>query len=164
MLRKAKVYLFALLLGLSLVACEETPYYESYLPVNEAGWYADSAARFEVTIEDTLSYYLIYFNLRANNDYPKANLYLFRSIYSDGNLEYRDTANLTLADPYGRWLGDGIGELKTFQRVYRREPLRFSKAGTYTFEFVQAMREDPIIGIEDLGLTIYKQENGPETK
>lgn len=164
MLKKLKNYFIILGFSLGLLACEESPYYESYLPVSEEGWYADSIARFEVEIEDTLSYYLIFFNMRANNDYPNSNLYLFRSIYTDGNLEYRDTANLTLADPYGRWLGEGVGELKTFQRVFRREPIRFSKPGTYTFEFVQAMREDPMVGIEDIGISIYKKENGQDSK
>jgi len=119
-------------------------------------------ARFEVEIEDTMSFYAVFFNLRANNNYPNSNLYLFRTIYSEEGIEYRDTANLTLADPYGRWLGEGVGDLKTFQRIYRKQPLRFAKPGTYTFEFVQAMRIDPLQGVEDIGLSIYKQGNGEE--
>lgn len=160
MLQKLKPLFSIFALSLAIIACEPQPYYESYLPVTKDGWFADSIARFEVEIEDTLSSYMVIFNIRANSDYPYSNLYLFRSIQSEHGLEYHDTANITLADPYGRWLGDGIGELKTFQRVYRNQPLRFSKPGTYTFEFVQAMRMEPLVGIEDLGLSIYKEEHG----
>ncbi|WP_421751553.1 gliding motility lipoprotein GldH [Croceimicrobium sp.] len=154
-----RLFLFGLLANLAW-ACSEKPWYENYEPVAAEGWFADSIASFEVEIEDTLSSYLIYFNMRGNNNYPYSNLYLFRKIYSEEGMEYSDTANLTLADPFGKWLGEGVGELKTFQRVFRREPLRFTKAGTYRFEFVQAMREDPLPGVEDIGISIYKQENG----
>ncbi len=155
-------YLIALL-GLFLISsCGERPYYESYLEVKEGTWYADSLASFEVEIEDTLSSYPILVNLRANDKYPYANLFLFRKIYSEEGLEYSDTVEFKMADAYGRWLGEGVGELKTFTRVYRKEPLRFNRAGTYRFEFIQAMRMDPLPGIEDVGLTIYKNTYGEE--
>lgn len=159
MLKKASIFLA--LIGLfSLSSCEETPFYEEYLAIDGSTWQVDSVARFEIEIEDTLSTYPIVLNIRANDDYPYANLYLFRKIYSEDGLEYSDTAEFKMADAYGRWLGVGIGELKTFKRVYRREPLRFNRPGTYRFEFVQAMRTDPLPGIEDFGLTIFKNEYG----
>lgn len=163
MIRKlGLLFLFSgLVIGLG--SCEEQPFYESYLSIDSGKWQADSVARFEVDIEDTLSSYPIVINIRANADYPYSNLYLFRKIYSEVGLEYSDTAEFKMADAYGRWLGEGVGELKTFQRVFRKEPLRFRRAGTYRFELVQAMRQDPLIGIEDIGLTIYKNEHG-ETK
>ncbi len=148
------------LLGLGLSSCEEQPFYEAYLEIEKGAWQADSIARFEVEIADTLSSYPIVINIRANDDYPYSNLFLFRKIYSEDGLEYSDTAEFKMADPYGRWLGEGVGELKTFKRVYRREPLRFRRAGAYRFEFVQAMRQDPLPGIEDIGLTIYKRADG----
>lgn len=154
----------AALLFVSLAAffssCDEKPYFEEYLSVDESGWLADSSASFQVEIEDTNSSYAIVFNLRANDNYPYSNLYLFRKIRSEKITEYADTAQIFLADAYGRWLGDGIGELKTFQRPYRREPLSFRKKGTYTFEFSQAMREKALTGVEEVGLTIYKIEDG----
>ncbi len=158
---KLRYIAFAFVLIL-LNACEESPYYESYLEVDGGAWHADSLASFEVDIEDTLSSYPIVVNIRANDNYPYANLYLFRKIYSEEGLEYSDTAEFKMADAYGRWLGEGIGELKTFKRVYRKEPLRFNRSGKYRFEFVQAMRENPLPGIEDIGLTIYKNTYGEE--
>lgn len=136
--------------------------YEKYLSVNTKGWYADSTAKFEVTIEDTTVPYLVVFNLRANDNYPYSNLYLFREIKSEGRLEYQDTALVTLADQYGRWLGDGLGELKTFSRPYRAQPLRFNRKGNYTFSFTHAMRNEVLQGVEDVGLTLYKKENGKD--
>lgn len=161
-MRSPKIKLFATILGLYLmgISCQEQPFYETYVPVNNAGWYADSIASFEIEVEDTLSAYRVELNFRANNSYPYSNLYLFRKIYSEQGLEYADTANLIMADAYGKWLGDGFGELKTFKRVFRRQPLRFSHTGTYRFEIVQGMREDPLIGVEDIGISIYKDLDG----
>jgi gliding motility-associated lipoprotein GldH len=157
-IRKTLLGLFAL--SLVLVSCGEKPYYETYIDTDKEGWKKEGIAKFELEIEDTNSAYLVYFNLRANSNYTFSNLYLFRKIYSEDGLEYSDTAELTLADPYGKWLGEGLGELKTFSRIYRKEPLRFNRPGIYRFEFTHAMRENPLQGIEDIGLTIYKKEHG----
>ena len=148
----------------NLSSCDERPYFEEYLKVDKNGWIADSSAQFQVQIDDTSSAYALVFNLRANDNYPYSNLYLFRKILSEESTEYADTAQLFLADAYGRWLGDGIGELKTFQRAYRREPLSFRKKGIYTFEFRQAMRTDALSGVEEVGLTVYKIEDGKDNK
>lgn len=158
--RRAKHFLSVLILLVSLWACQEKPYYEAYQSLNEEGWHSDSLASFELEVEDTLSAYRIVLNFRANNSYPYSNLYLFRNIYADEQLEYRDTVNFILADPYGKWLGDGLGDLKSFERLYRRQPLRFKKKGSYRFELEQAMREDPLPGIKDIGISIYKVKDG----
>lgn len=156
--RKCTVFLGFLV----LFSCQEQPIYEKYLSVNAQGWHADSTAKFEVSIEDTTAAYVVVFNLRANDNYPYSNLYLFREIKSEGGLEYQDTALVTLADQYGRWLGDGLGELKTFSRPYRAQPLLFKRQGKYTFSFTHAMRHEVLQGVEDVGLTLYKNENGED--
>lgn len=155
--------LLLLSLGTIVAACEEQPFYESYLPVQEAGWHKDSSAVFEVEITDTSKRYAIVFNLRANEQYPYSNLYLFRSIESEEGIEYRDTANLTLADRYGKWLGEGLGALKTFQRPFAPRALRFRESGIYKFHFTQAMRRDILPGVEHVGLSIY-QKDGETSK
>lgn len=150
----------SLLLASLLVfaACEEKPYYEQYRELASGGWPAADTLRFEVEVRDTQATYAVLFHLRANAQYPFSNLYLFRQIYSEIGMEYRDTSELKLADPYGRWLGDGPGDLKTFSRPYRPQPLRFNRRGNYTFSFVQAMRRDTLAGVRSVGLTLYKQD------
>jgi len=161
-IRQAKSIFLLPLLLLFFSSCGEEPFYEEYISVNDAGWIADSIASFELEVDDTVSAYRVVLTFRANNDYPHSNLYLFREILSEDGLEYRDTANFILADPYGKWLGDGMGELKTFARLFRRQPLRFNKKGTYRFRLEQAMRVDTLKGIKDIGISIYKEANGKE--
>lgn len=155
---------FAGLLILLHGACEQSPVYEEYLQVEEKGWHQDSTAEFQVEIADTSRPYVVQFNLRANDQYPYSNLYLFREVSSAADLEYRDTAQIILANRYGEWLGDGIGDLKTFQRPFRNQPLLFNEPGVYTFSFTQAMRETRLEGVKSVGLTIYPYRNESEEK
>jgi len=150
---------FVGLLILLSSACKQSPVYEEYLQVDQKGWHQDSTATFEVEIDDTSRPYVVQFNLRANNNYPYSNMYLFREVSSAADLEYRDTAEIILANRYGEWLGEGIGDLKTFQRPFRNQPLRFNEPGTYTFSFTQAMRENRLEGVKSVGLTIYPYRN-----
>lgn len=148
------------------VSCEPSPVYEAYVPISEKGWYKDSIVSFEVEITDTLSPYKVVWHLRNNNEYRFSNIFLFREVSSDRGREFADTAEFILADPYGKWLGTGVGELKTHTWPYKSGILKFNHSGVYTFSLQQAMREDYLIGLEDVGLGLYKIEadNGKEEK
>ncbi len=146
-----------------LLSCSSPPAYEAYQEVGPKGWHQDTAAVFQVEIQDTTRPYVVTFHLRTNQAYPYANLYLFRSINSDEGREYSDTANVQLADKYGRWLGEGMGDLRTFHRPFRGQPLRFSQPGSYTFRFTHAMRRPYLPGVKAVGLTL-KQYDGGQTK
>ena len=152
---KAKFLLVAS--GLILLhSCGKKAYYESYKHIPNAIWYAEDTAFFDVEVKDTSSEFLIVVNLRNNNDYPKSNIYFFREIRSSRGIEFRDTISYFLADNYGKWLGQGIGELKTNQWPFAPKGLRFRKKDTYTFVLTQAMRLDSLPGVEDVGITLYK--------
>jgi gliding motility-associated lipoprotein GldH len=73
----------------------------------------------------------------------------------DGQMS-RDTAELTLADYDGRWLGSGMGSVKFSHFLFQKD-VRFKQAGTYRFVFEQAMRVNELNGINDIGLRIEKQ-------
>lgn len=141
-----------------LQSCSSSPYFEEYIGLRDSTWHSDSVATFTVEIEDTASEFLIGINLRNNNDYPYSNIFLFREIRSSRGIEFRDTMEFFLADSYGKWLGDGVGELKTNQWQFASKGLRFRKKDTYTFSFNQAMREDELKGVEDIGITIFRNE------
>lgn len=146
-------------------ACDPAPMYEEYVELPERGWYRDSSITFSVDIEDTSSAYQVVWYLRNNDQYDFSNIWLFRSVTSDRGREFGDTAEFYLADPYGKWLGEGVGELKTNTWPFKEQLLRFNRSGEYTFRLQQAMRTDYLQGVEDVGLGIYKiekEENGEE--
>jgi gliding motility-associated lipoprotein GldH len=151
---------FLFFITATLLSCTSPPAYEAYQEVGTKGWHQDSAAVFQVKIQDTARPYVVTFHLRTNQAYPYSNLYLFRSISSQERTEYSDTANVKLADKYGRWLGEGMGDLRTFHRPFRGQPLRFSQPGSYTFRFKHAMRRPYLPGVKAVGLTLKQYDGG----
>ena len=145
-----------ILVFLSVACSREDITYTSSHKIDQAGWHQDSVVRFMVPVEDTLSSYKVVVSLRTNNTYPYQNLYLFRESSSDRGREMADTAEYPLADATGRWLGTGVGDLKTHDFVVRNQPLRFRKTGMYAFSFTQGMRDTLLPGIEDIVLTLNR--------
>lgn len=150
---------FLIIITTLLYSCGNQPYYEKYVEIPPQGWDKDSSIFFIVDIDDTISEFLIGLNIRNNDSYTYSNIFLFREIRSSRGIEFRDTAEYPLADPYGKWLGEGVGELKTNKWAFSGEGVRFRKKDQYTFSITQAMREDKLSGIEDVGITIFKSNS-----
>lgn len=141
---------------LSFTGCRPGTVFDKSLSLEDDTWNSDRILRFEVDIKDTLHYHKIYLNLRHSTGYRFANLFLFiNSTFPDGK-EARDTVECILAEPSGKWLGKGISNIKDNQVLLRRG-LRFPQQGTYIFEFEQAMREQELEGIMDVGLRIARE-------
>mgnify|MGYP006290818189 CR=1 FL=1 len=151
----AAIFALALLSG-----CETGPVYEDHVDIPERGWYKDSVLSFTVGIEDTTVGYKILLHLRNNDDYPYRNIYFFRSVESERGTEFADTAQYLMADPYGKWLGTGVGQIKSHEWPFRESRVYFNQPGEYTFRMQQAMRTDYLEGLESVGLSVYKAENG----
>jgi gliding motility-associated lipoprotein GldH len=80
---------------------------------------------------------------------------LFVEIEQPGGEVLRDTFEIVVADPSGRWLGKGFGGIKTLQTLYRRD-VYFPVPGEYTISLQHGMREDVLTGIHDVGIRIEK--------
>lgn len=93
--------------------------------------------------------------LRHTPSYPYDNMYVFlTTVYPQGQIK-TDTVNLLLADAKGIWLGSGMGDLYDLKIPLKRQ-FRFSKAGTYKIQLVQAMDIDPLPEIVDVGFELVK--------
>ncbi|HRS53829.1 MAG TPA: gliding motility lipoprotein GldH, partial [Bacteroidales bacterium] len=92
--------------------------------------------------------------IRNTSDYGFCNLFIFlKTLYPDGNNSI-DTIEFILAGPDGKWLGKGKNIIDN--KILLKTNLSFPKAGNYSFEFTQAMRENKLKGIEDIGIQIEK--------
>ena len=69
----------------------------------------------------------------------------------------RDTVEITLAAPDGKWLGEGLGDIYDNRYLFRKA-FKFPKTGEYRIELIQAMRVNPLPGIMDAGIRIEKNE------
>jgi gliding motility-associated lipoprotein GldH len=147
------VVLFSLLLF--AVSCDSKRVFEENKEVAGTGWNRDSVFSFKALMNDTLSPYNVYLNIRHNGQYDKSNLYLFVDIISPSGEKIRDTVNCILADNKGKWLGSGLGDLYSNQLMYKKN-IGFPHTGIYTFQIEQAMRVNDLRNIEDVGIRIER--------
>ncbi len=146
--------LLKLIITVALTSCSDDAIYDAYVPIPDSGWQEDSVVTFDVDVDDTTSEFGVIVMLRHNTQYPYQNFWLNREITFGGEQIHTDKISYQLAKPTGEWLGKGFGDIKTVEAPYNRQILRFQNKGTYQFRFQQGMREDHLIGIEEIGLRI----------
>ena len=142
---------------LFLISCDPNRVYEKNISINDGVWNQDSVIAFDLDITDTLQPYNFYINIRNSTDYRYSNLYLFIDTYFPDETHARDTLEFILADTDGKWFGKGFGKIKE-STVLLRKGVHFPMSGHYRFTMEQAMREENLEGIEDVGMRIEKEE------
>lgn len=117
-------------------------------------WNKKSEQKFSLEISDPQNPKNIIFVVRNNNEYPYSNI---RFIVNFTDLQSKkkqtDTLNYILAKPNGEWLGTGFGDTKETLFQYKLN-YRFPAKGKYEIGLTQAMRNDDLPGIEDIGVKI----------
>ncbi|WP_294243367.1 gliding motility lipoprotein GldH [uncultured Chryseobacterium sp.] len=117
-------------------------------------WNKKSDQKFSLEISDPQNPKDILFVVRNNNEYPYSNI---RFIVNFTDLQSKkkqtDTMNYILAKPNGEWLGTGFGDTKETLFQYKLN-YRFPAKGKYEIGLTQAMRNDNLPGIEDIGVKI----------
>jgi len=136
-------------------ACDNNSVFVEYKSLPKSGWNKDSLVVFTIPVTDTLHNYNLYINVRNDVNYSYSNLWLFIEINQSGGKEIKDTFELSLAYPTGKWLGEGWGGKKTRQVIYRRD-VYFPVSGTYKIKLQQGMRETNLQGISDIGIRVEK--------
>ena len=157
-----KYKLFIFWAGIILLAfttsCNTSTVYEKYKPIPEAKWHKDSLVIFTIPVTDKVQGHNLLINVRNEMDYNFSNLWLFIEMEIPGGQVMKDTFEITLAAPSGKWLGEGFGGVKTRQVMYIRN-YSFSRTGEYTVKIQHGMREDVLTGIKDVGFTVTKIES-----
>ncbi len=146
--------LFVLLLLLN-GACDSNRVFEAYSKIPQVGWHKDSLVVFTIPVTDTLQNNNLYINIRNNMKYRYSNLWLFVTINQPGEIAVTDTFELLLAEPSGRWLGEGFGGIKTRQVIYK-SGVFFPVSGEYEIAIGHGMRDELLKGITDVGFRIEK--------
>lgn len=146
------------LLVFVLSSCDPNRVFEDNIDIPEFNWDTKNKLTFDVNIEDTTSLHNLYVNVRHASHYQYANLFVFITIkFPNGKLA-KDTLECRLADEAGQWKGEGMGDIWDNQILWKPN-VKFPVPGKYTFEYEQAMREEQVQFIMDMGLRVEKAEN-----
>lgn len=139
---------------LTLSSCNSNVIFNKSVNIDKA-WNKNDSINFDFEITDTLAEYNFYINIRHSVAYAYRNIYFFvRTEFPNGNVS-RDTIECLLADVRGKWYGKGLGDIKE-NKILIRKNLQFPVSGFYHINFVQAMREDELSGLSDVGIQISK--------
>ena len=125
--------------------------------INNRTWSYIKKISVPVKIEDASKAYNLYMNLRHTADYKYSNIFVLIHQVAPGGKRTTERKEFQLAYPDGEWLGSGSGNLYTYQLQFRGN-YTFPSAGTYTFEFEQNMRDNPLREIRDVGLRVEVAE------
>jgi len=155
MKRLNAVFLLMLITSMLLTSCDNIRYFEENKKIENGEWDQDQKLSFLVNIDDTLQPYNVYINVRNAGTYRYSNLYLFVNSHLPGGQIQRDTLECLLAAPDGKWLGEGLGDIKD-NRILFKNGVVFPQKGEYRFEIIQAMRISPLPGIMDAGIRLEK--------
>lgn len=143
-----------LLLVVLFYSCNSNYLYSEYEELPNEGWSSEISYDFKLEIEpgqdERSCDYLI--ALRHNNDYRYANIFFFVDTKSPDGKLHRDTLQYLLAEPSGKWLGNGVGEIKHHLFEFKQDQLM--TAGVHEFSITHGMRDEVLMGIEDIGLRI----------
>lgn len=138
-----------------IVACSSKYEFAKYESVNENGWNANDTLTFKVKIEETNTPYNINLGVRYNKGYEFDNIWfkLFGSIIEnakDGKMQ-----EIILFDKIGKPYGDCTGSVCT--QIYPiQKNYIFKKSGIYIVKVVHLMRQEPLLGVKDVGIMVEK--------
>ncbi|MDO9153655.1 MAG: gliding motility lipoprotein GldH [Paludibacter sp.] len=142
----------------TIVSCTQKDIFLEYFTVNESGWSKDSLFTFDVPVNDTISKYNVYVNIRNRGEYPYQNLWLFIEKINPDSVVTRDTIEFYLADKYGKWFGTGVGAIFEMPVLYQQN-FKFPYTGTYRYKIIQGMRQNLLPGINDVGMRVERVDN-----
>jgi gliding motility-associated lipoprotein GldH len=151
-----RLFIFAALFALT--GCDKSLVYEENFSVQGDAWKVSEPFTFTVEVSDTISPCNFYLNVRHSDAYPFSNLFVFLNTRFPNGKFARDTVELMLQNPEGKWTGSGLGDMYDNQIMFKRG-LRFPLKGTYVFKLEQAMRTPELPMIKEMGLRIEKSDS-----
>jgi len=140
---------------LFVVSCDTNKVYDEYQAINSDGWLSTESIDFEIEMkasEGSLFNYLI--GLRNNNDYLYSNIFFFVDVENPAGEHRLDTLQYLLAEPNGKWIGSGVGAIK--HNLFKFKQEQSLDEGIYKVKLSQGMRDDVLMGIEDIGFRIER--------
>lgn len=125
--------------------------------IGNQNWSYNNKVSSDFTITDAAAAYNLYFNLRVTPDYRYSNIFVL--IHQTGPDKKTETTRyeFTLASKDGEWLGQGTGNLYSYQVPFKTN-YKFPAKGKYHIEIEQNMRDNPLHQVSDAGVRVERAE------
>lgn len=153
---KFKLVLSFLALVALFAGCNGNELTDVNQSIDDNNWAYAKSLKTTIEIKEPNQAYHLYFRLRHTVDYRYSNLFVILHLKGNG-LQKHTRYQFKLAKADGEWLGQGSGDIYT-QSFPLLTNYRFPKAGKYEIEIEQNMRDNPLVGISDVGLNVSKAQ------
>lgn len=145
-----------MLCSLLLGSCIKTDLYEKNIAIPGHSWDYSFKPQVRFDITDTTSSYNIFIVVRHTDAFRYNNLWVRIKSSSPGDsTAVSQQFDLPLATQ-NRWTGTGMDDIYEHRILLYRRPVKFARAGQYSVSFEQAMRENPLEHIMNVGLRLEK--------
>jgi len=144
--------MFALLL---LFSCSRNEVFFAFQPIPSNGWGVKDTLFFRPVIEDTVSAYDVFIEVRNDNRYAYQNLWLYVTDSIGKDSLQTVPVEVLLANDFGKWNGKGFSFVYELSVPYLQN-IRFPHAGEYPIAIRHGMENDPLAGIKNIGVRIVK--------
>lgn len=139
---------------LTLQACNtENVVVDTFEAIPKQNWTYIKPIKASFNVDDSTKRYNIYVNFRHTADYKYSNVWLRFHIIGPNQKDVPLRQEFQLAQADGQWLGNGSGNLFSYQLIYK-ENYQFPTTGKYTLIVEQNMRDNPLKNISDVGLYV----------
>lgn len=152
---RSKLYIGFFVVCAFLSSCDEGAVYYRFHPIKNNNWNKQVAVNFLI---DSLSVdpdkrYDVVLEIVNNNQYPFQNIWLLVQQNITDTTFVSDTVEITLADSQGKWLGKGSAGLYQLSVPYKTS-ITLDSTRAYLVRIRQVMKDNPIKGIEKVGLLV----------
>nr|WP_294895025.1 gliding motility lipoprotein GldH [uncultured Pedobacter sp.] len=149
-----KLFIYFSFLILILQSCiDQNIKVDTYNAMPKQNWTYVNPVKATLNVTDSTQAYNIYVNFRHTADYKYSNIWLRFHIIGPNQKDIPIRQEFQLAMPDGQWLGNGSGNLFTYQLIYKQN-YKFAGTGKYTLIVEQNMRDNPLKGISDAGIYV----------
>lgn len=145
---------FWFILLVAAVSCNTIDVYEKTKIFPSHSWKDSEKPSFAFDIADTTSLYNIYLVVRHEDAYRYNNIWI-----NVGMKGPKDSISVrrefVLANNTQGWLGSGMDDIFEHRILFNDKPAALQQ-GRYTFTLQQAMREDPLEHVINVGIRVEK--------
>lgn len=150
------VLILSSLFGL-LNSCQTIDVFEKNVEIPNFQWSSSFRPSISFNVEDTAAFYHIYAVIRHTDAYKYKNLWLNIQYQIPGEDSVRNSkVELIMGDDEKGWIGSGMDDIFEHRVLIDAQPVKFVKAGNYTFQIAQIMREDPLLNVMNAGIRVEK--------
>ncbi len=152
-----KMAFLFLILTCTLISCREIDLFEKNIAIPNMRWDNSYYATGSFLIKDTSSTYNVLLVLRHTDAYQYNNIWLNVGLQAPGDsvLQYQKI-NLSLGNDANGWQGVGMNDIWEVRKLISGIPKKFIKAGEYNFSITQLMRDNPLLQVISVGMSVQK--------